>query len=101
MKKLLGILLVLSLMLSPVVFAGRNLDKTEPIADFKVYKWVSQYAPNTVAVLTVNAGERGYAVISATTEDKYVEGLAIAKELLETEPDQLRGTKFAYRRADI
>ena len=81
MKKLLGILLVLSLLASPV-FAGRTEDKTEPITNFHVFKWISNYAPNEVAVLTVNAGERGYAVISATTEEKYSEGLAIAKNAL-------------------
>ena len=101
MKKLIGILLVLSLLLVSTALAGRSEDKTEPITNFHVFKWVSQYAPNEVAVLTVNSGERGYAVISATTEAKYSEGLAIAKKLLGTEPDQTHGTRFAYRRAKI
>jgi len=50
MKKLIGILLVLGLlMLSPVI-AGRSEDKTEPITDFKVYKWINLFAPNEVEV---------------------------------------------------
>lgn len=101
MKKLFGILLVLGLLLAPSAFALREEDKSNPIANFNVYKRVSPYASNEVAVLTVNSGQRGYVTISVTTEDKYAEGLAIARILLKTKPDQLYGTKFAYRRARI
>lgn len=104
MKKIaLGLIAMLLLVsLTTPVLAERAEDKTAPIANFKVFKWVNQYiAPNEVVVLTVNSGQRGYVVISATTEDKYSEGLAIAKKLLKTTPTQTHGTKFAYIRARI
>ena len=99
MKKLISLLLVLFLI--PAVSAERSVDKSEPITDFQVYKWVSSYAANTVSVLTVESGERGYVVISSTTEEGYVRGLKIAKSLIGTEPDQVRGTRFAYVTAEI
>ena len=99
MKKLISLLLVLLLL--PSVLAMRTEDKTEPINNFKVLKWISNLAPNSVVVVTINAGEKGYVVISATSQDKYAEGVELAKTLVNTAPTQVHGTKFALVRARI
>lgn len=96
MKKITYSLVLLALLIIPTVIASREEDRATPISNFKVYKWISAYAPDEVAVLTVNSGERGYVVISTTTEDKYARGIEIAKRMIKTSPNQIHGTKFSY-----
>ena len=101
MKKLISSMLVLMFVFATLVSAERREVMSEPIDDFRVFKWISTYASNEVAVLTVNSGERGYVVISVTSEEAYVRALDIARDLLKSEPTELFGTHFAYVRAEV
>ncbi len=104
MNKTISLLLtglMLTMLMAVSVSATRTLDTDKPIADFNVYRGFDDNAPNTVVVLTVNAGEHGYVVISVTDEDKYAHALDIARGLLGTEPTELNGTPFAYVRAEV
>ena len=103
MKKIISLMLFALMLVSlmPSALADRREDKSEPIDNFHVYKWISNSASNEVAVLTVNAGERGYVVISVTSEENYEKALDVARSLLATEPTELNGTPFAYLRAKV
>ena len=106
MKKIMSILMAVIILTTilPAVIAARSEDKDNQIGDFRVYKWVSNFAENKVVVYSINGGERGVIVIDITREDLYEAALEEAKKLLNTPPTEYssaHGTPFAIARVWI